>query len=62
MEGEETVHFSLIVKMLLLKKVMKSLLLQVIGTEGSTVLWGFVSLEMVLKTNLGLFLLFSIND
>ena len=49
MEGEETVHFSLIVKMLSLKKVMKSLLLQVIGTEGSTVLWGFVSLEMVLK-------------
>ena len=42
--------FSLIVNILLLKKVMKSLLLQVIGTECSIVLcFSFVSLESVVQ-------------
>ena len=53
---------SLIVKMLSIKKLMKSSLLRVKGIHGSVVLWLFDSLAKVLKRNLGLFLFSSISD
>ena len=53
---------SLIVKILSLKKLVKSSLLRVKVIHGSVVLWLFVSLAKVLKRNLGLLLFSSISD
>ena len=55
---EEDTEFVLLLKV----SWMDSLILKIIGTECSILLWSFVSLDMVLSRNLGLFLLFSINE
>ena len=56
------VIFFLMIKILFVKKFMKLLLVNVKGIVGLVEFWLFVSLVIVLKRNLGLFLFFLISD
>ena len=56
------VIFFLMIKILFVKKFMKLLLVNVKGMVGLVEFWFFVSLVIVLKRNLGLFLFFLISD
>ena len=56
------VIFFLMIKILFVKKFMKLLLVNVKGMVGLVEFWLFVSLVIVLKRNLGLFLFFLISD
>ena len=56
------VIFFLMIKILFVKKFMKLLLVNIKGIVGLVEFWFFVSLVIVLKRNLGLFLFFLISD